>query len=190
MPRKLSPPLGIPLVLTSFISRYTHILTYLRSRIAAPDHPEVIPRAVLYQVSAHARLESLIELRDEAAFLKLDGLHKMCVDEIRKGHAPKIHARGNSTSINSVHSMQASVATMQTLLERVETDPRSSSHSLPMSTDGRPKERDNSLSDQSSAPSSRGPPTPHSWETGFPGHTRNRSLPTSRSLKSPPVGWI
>ncbi|TFK23256.1 hypothetical protein FA15DRAFT_757368 [Coprinopsis marcescibilis] len=168
---------------------YTHILSYLRSNPATPEYPEYIPRAVLYQQLAHARLESLIELRDEAAYLRLEGLHKMCVDEIRKLHAPKMHVRGNSVSSHSVsaQSMQASISTLQTLLERVETDARSSSHSLPLPHDNRIKERDNSMSDQSSTPSSRGPPTPQSWESG---HTRNRSLPTQRSLKSPPVGWI
>ncbi|EAU84833.2 hypothetical protein CC1G_00352 [Coprinopsis cinerea okayama7 len=184
------PFYNIHLFLDRPSSPYGHILTYLRSP-PAPEHPECIPRAIMYQQSTGARLESLIELRDEAAYLKLDALHKLCVDEIRKGHAPKMHARGNSTSgqsINSVHSMQASLCTMQTLPERVEPDTRVSLHSLGVSK----SERDlNSLSDQSTAPSSRGPPTPHSWENGFaPGHMRNRSLPATRPPKNPPPGWI
>ncbi|KAH6914851.1 hypothetical protein BKA70DRAFT_556774 [Coprinopsis sp. MPI-PUGE-AT-0042] len=51
--------------------------------------------------------------------------------------------------------------------------------------------RDNNLSDHSSAPSSRGPPTPHSWDHRLMSHTRNQSVPVvSRNLKSPPPGWI
>ncbi|KAH6914850.1 hypothetical protein BKA70DRAFT_556616 [Coprinopsis sp. MPI-PUGE-AT-0042] len=79
---------------------YAHILAYLRSTPGAT--PECIPRSVQHsQPTPAARLESLIELRDEAAFLKLEALHRLCVDEIRKGHqrealAPpaKTHTRG------------------------------------------------------------------------------------------------
>ncbi|RXW24723.1 hypothetical protein EST38_g1160 [Candolleomyces aberdarensis] len=110
---------------------YAHILSYLRSNPGTPENPEVIPRAVLYNSPSQAsRLESLIELRDEAAYLNLENLHKMCSDEmVRMRHAPppKMHARGNSLSGSSgptsmVQSLRASVYTLHTLLERAETD--------------------------------------------------------------------
>ena len=87
--------------------RYAHILSYLRSSPGTPENPEVIPRAVLYNSSSQAsRLESLIELRDEAAYLNLENLHKMCSDEmVRMRHAPpKMHTRGSSLSGGSGRS--------------------------------------------------------------------------------------
>lgn len=208
-------------------SPYAHVLAYLRSTPGAT--PECIPRSVQYQQpTPAARLESLIELRDEAAYLKLEALHRLCVDEIRKGHqrealvppttAAKTHTRGGSTSgqsVLSVHSMSQTSSmghntTMQPVRERVETDgaddgasirsivdaPLSDHHHYPMSAPPPmmmlPSRRDNSLSDHSSsAPSTRGPSTPQSWDHRLLGHARNQSVPvTSRNLKSPPPGWI
>ncbi|KAF6762265.1 hypothetical protein DFP72DRAFT_600735 [Ephemerocybe angulata] len=178
---------------------YAHILSYLRSSPSTPENPEVIPRAVLYQTSSQAaRLESLIELRDEAAFLGLDALHRMCVDEmIRMRHAPKTHARGNSGSVpssTSIQSLRASVYTLHTLLERVETDNRSSVASLPVPelirgslSNSTREHKDNAMSDPApGTPGVRLPPTPPSWEG--PSHRRNASVP--RPGKPAPSGWI
>jgi hypothetical protein len=90
--------------------------------------------------------------------------------------------------MSMVQSLRASVGTLSTLLERVETDVRSSSHSNSGSDSLKPprdyKEKDNAMSDP--APM-RAPPTPSSWDG--PGHRRNGSLP--RPFKpNPPPGWI
>lgn len=151
--------------LTDFFSySYAHILTYLRTPPPSPSfsHPfaqtqlseptEILPRAVSLRSLSHSdpsyssNFEALLELRDEAAFLGLEALHKLCMDELRLRTAPSsrpTHTRGqSSTSMasmsmgrgDSVHSMHASIYSsihgMQPLLERVESmsaSPRTSS---------------------------------------------------------------
>ncbi|KAG6902237.1 hypothetical protein C0995_002869 [Termitomyces sp. Mi166 len=76
---------------------YLHIFNYLRSSLGSPDAPETLPRSI-QMLSSHQRLEGLLELRDEAAYLGLEGLRKLCVDEIRLRHVPRLHTRGQSTS--------------------------------------------------------------------------------------------
>ncbi|EDR12873.1 uncharacterized protein LACBIDRAFT_323678 [Laccaria bicolor S238N-H82] len=141
---------------------YAHVLNYLRSPTGLPAS---IPRA------AHGRLENLIELRDEAAYLGLDGLHKLCTDEIKLRHAPRLHSRGSSTgtTLASVHSLHGSVYSLHTPSERVEPDMAATFS-------------------QSSCKSpcdvllpARSPPTPQSWEGP-------RSLP--RQTPPAPAGWI
>ncbi|KAF8529140.1 hypothetical protein BU17DRAFT_80330 [Hysterangium stoloniferum] len=76
---------------------YTHILTYLRSPTSSLA---TLPRA------ARTDMETLLELRDEAKYLGLDELHRLCCDEVRQTlarnsvHSPQIqtptHVRANS----------------------------------------------------------------------------------------------
>ena len=178
--------------------RYAHILTYLRSSTPTPENPEVVPRAVLQQSSQDARLESLIELRDEAAYLNLDALHRMCVDEIARMrlHTPRTHVRGNSSSgpsAGSIQSLRASVYTLHTLLERVETEYRSSAASLPApellrqgSSNSSRETKDNAMSDPAPGSAVQLPPTPPSWS----GHGHRRNLSVPRPNKPAPTGWI
>jgi hypothetical protein len=123
----------------------------------------------------------LIEVRDEAAFLNLEGLHKLCVDEIRLRYGPKFHARENSSSSRlSIQSLQASVHSLHTVLERVETDLRNN-NVLPCSNNsetGHPSPQE--------AAGVRSPPTPQSWD----GPLIQRPQQDRQSLKSPPAGWI
>lgn len=123
--------------------RYAHILTYLRTPVVE-GQPEVLPRALQLQLgasgsssvssvsssasqSSNTRLEALIEVRDEAAYLNLEGLHKLCTDEMRHRYGPRLHHRGHSSSsVASIHSLHASVYSLHTLIERVETDLRTS----------------------------------------------------------------
>ncbi|KAF8195830.1 hypothetical protein K438DRAFT_1483943, partial [Mycena galopus ATCC 62051] len=62
---------------------YVHILAYLRSPRTS-EGPELLPPR-----AARAGLDSLLELRDEAAYLGLEDLHKLCVEEIRQQHRPR-----------------------------------------------------------------------------------------------------
>ncbi|EPQ59426.1 hypothetical protein GLOTRDRAFT_91023 [Gloeophyllum trabeum ATCC 11539] len=117
---------------------YAHILTYLRT-------PTALPRSVQLsgcssRTEASARLDALLDLRDEAAYLGLDDLQKLCTEEIRSkytlshagspSHAhtlsvagsdvPPKHQRGGSTT--SLHSMQT---LRETPMEEEEIAPRS-----------------------------------------------------------------
>ncbi|KAF8974508.1 hypothetical protein BDZ97DRAFT_1911683 [Flammula alnicola] len=174
---------------------YAHILSYLRSPIVE-GQPEVLPRALQLHAStsANIRLESLIEVRDEAAFLNLDGLHKLCTEEIRLRYGPRLHTRGQSSSGGSIHSLHASVYSLHTLAERGEaSDP---AHSIPTSplpsTDTFPA-TNTTKSKQvvSSEPPARSPPTPQSWEGPLlEQRSHSRQSQNRQSLKSPPAGWI
>ena len=131
-------------------------------------------------MSSDSQLENLIQVRDEAAFLNLDGLHKLCVDEIRLRYGPKFHARENSSSSSrlSIQSLQASVHSLHTVLERVETDLRN--NVLPSNSEnGHP-------SPQEAAAGVRSPPTPQPWD----GPLIQRTQQGRQSPKTPPTGWI
>lgn len=89
---------------------YAHILAYLRSPPSTPENPAMLPRAVQLTSSSSARLETLLELRDEARYLDLDELYKLCNDEIRlRTSRPTglgLHMRGlSSASTTSLRSM-------------------------------------------------------------------------------------
>ncbi|KAJ7095443.1 hypothetical protein B0H15DRAFT_921535 [Mycena belliarum] len=143
---------------------YPHILSYLRAPAASPGCPEVLPPR-----AAQAGLDGLLELRDESAYLGLDGLHKLCVDEIRQRHGPRPRSTRGHSSGSSINSLHASVSSLHTMLERVERQ-----HSRTSSKD--------SAVDEIGV---RSPPTPDSWAG------RHVRTPTRLgSLRSPPAGWI
>lgn len=91
-------------------SRYAHILSYLRTPPFISEHPAIIPRAIQLASSSRARLVALLELRDEANYLGLDELFKLCNDEICNRCSTAIHARAgsmsSSTSFHSLHTVQ------------------------------------------------------------------------------------
>ncbi|KAF8165292.1 hypothetical protein B0H34DRAFT_671177 [Crassisporium funariophilum] len=159
---------------------YPHILAYLRAA-PVPGQPELLPHSLQRHISTHSRLESLVEVRDEAAFLNLEGLHKLCTDEIRIRYGPRLHVRSNSASSGgSIHSLHASVYSLHNILERVETDlrnsisPASSSHDVTKNKAGNPQEP------------ARSPATPQSWD----GPLLDRQSQGRQSPKNPPAGWI
>ncbi|RDB22667.1 hypothetical protein Hypma_010106 [Hypsizygus marmoreus] len=159
---------------------YTHILNYLRSPLGTVNGPEMLPRSI-QSLPSHQRLDALLELRDEAAYLNLDGLHKLCMDEIRLRHGPRLHNRGHSAStVGSTHSLHASIYSLHTLLERVETDMRSSQCDSASSDS---KCNKDSPTEMGVVPS---PPTPQSWN----GPSRARSHGRYSPSRSPPAGWI
>ncbi len=123
---------------------YAHILAYLRQPII-DGQPDTLPYALQFHnytssssltplLNLQSRLDTLIEVRDEAAYLNLEGLQRLCADEIRHRYGPRqhLHQRGNSSSsLPSIHSMQASVYGLQTLPEKVETDRNSITAFIP-----------------------------------------------------------
>ncbi|KAG6857109.1 hypothetical protein H0H87_009670 [Tephrocybe sp. NHM501043] len=146
---------------------YTHIFNYLRSLPGSSDAPETLPRSV-QMLPSHQRLEGLLELRDEAAYLGLDGLHKLCVDEIRMRHAHRLHSRGQSSS--------SLAQSLHVLLERVESD---------MHPSPRDSRSSHSRSTKEGSVDMRSPPTPESWN----GSSRVQHSPAP--ARSPPAaGWI
>ncbi|KAH8105863.1 hypothetical protein BXZ70DRAFT_398145 [Cristinia sonorae] len=89
---------------------YAHILAYLRTPPSTPEQPAILPRPVQLTSSSSARLEALLELRDEALYLDLDELYKLCMDEIRHRNSNALglhsHSRGMSNiSITSSRSL-------------------------------------------------------------------------------------
>ncbi|ESK96058.1 hypothetical protein Moror_7403 [Moniliophthora roreri MCA 2997] len=176
---------------------YAHILSYLRS--LDPEESgllDTLPRAIQLQPSyTQSRLEALLELRDEAAYLNLDGLYKLCVDEIRQRQpslTPRLHSRNQSRTLQSstypgrisVQSQQASV------------------HSFPLENTEvksvlRSKRQDVSNADSTSSTEghattmrTRSPPTPLSWRDARSSTTSSRSRSRTRAVQSPPAGWI
>ena len=79
-------------------------MTYLRTP-ASPDQPGVLPRAVrLSHKCPPAKAETLLELRDEANFLNLEELSKLCTEELSK-YTP---ATSTSSSKSTSSSMRSS----------------------------------------------------------------------------------
>lgn len=78
------------LIFTLPHARYSHILTYLRSPTTNPTLPRT---ACLGSCSSQSpeRLEALLELRDEAKYLGLEELYRLCCDELRQRQG---HIRG------------------------------------------------------------------------------------------------
>ncbi|KAK7061775.1 hypothetical protein R3P38DRAFT_2493523 [Favolaschia claudopus] len=147
---------------------YVHILTYLRSPRVS-EGPEVLPPR-----AARAGLDSLLELRDEAAYLGLEDLHKLCVEQIRQQQQrPRLRTAREHSSAGSIHSLHASVSSLQTMLERVERHHSRSMSKESVAEMGKP------------SPPTRSPPTPESWVS-----KKITSSLRQGSIRSPPAGWI
>ncbi|KAG2056367.1 hypothetical protein BDR06DRAFT_952850 [Suillus hirtellus] len=135
---------------------YAHILSYLRTPPFISEHPAIIPRAIQLASSSRARLVALLELRDEANYLGLDELFKLCNDEICNRCSTAIHARaGSMSSSTSFHSLH----TVQEGGEPCEMG-RSSSRSSRKSTGATPPPRERNLGgaeNRANTPNSRQP---------------------------------
>ena len=95
--------------------RYDHILAYLRSPPTTADHVASLPHAVQLHAATPARLEALLVLRDEAAYLGLSELVELCTAELRRNpnvyltqlmRTPShVHAHSRGASHGSMRSM-------------------------------------------------------------------------------------
>ncbi|KIM46129.1 hypothetical protein M413DRAFT_16870 [Hebeloma cylindrosporum] len=176
---------------------YIHILNYLRSPVIE-GQPDSLPRALqLINSSAiQSRLDNLIEVRDEAGFLGLEDLQRLCTEDIRMRHGPRLHTRGNSAG-GSVHSLHASVYSLRTLSEHSEMDmtnpPNPPTSPPPQGADIAPV-RKNKIpvkTTRETSPPRSSPPTPQSWEGPIlEQRSQSRQSKVREIPKSPPAGWI
>ncbi|KAI9448038.1 hypothetical protein H4582DRAFT_2124209 [Lactarius indigo] len=104
---------------------YDHILAYLRSSPTTIDNVASLPPALQLYAGSSGRLEALIALRDEAAYLDLPELVQLCVTELRRnsnGHPPQ-HSRTPSHVLAHTRGpSNGSVRSMDTLREYDERD--------------------------------------------------------------------
>ena len=176
-------------------SRYTHILTYLRTP-TSPDQPGVLPRAVrLPNKCSPAMAETLMELRDEANFLNLEELSKLCTEELSK-YTPITSSSKSITSGSSRSSKRPSITHAQSHHQLGMRSKNLSMHSLHQFAEGPSEtEFDSHIpTPNSSAPSSRegsrheatATPTPAPCSTQLRGHGKSFSnvqpLPSSKSI--------
>ncbi|KZT20355.1 hypothetical protein NEOLEDRAFT_1245242 [Neolentinus lepideus HHB14362 ss-1] len=174
---------------------YAHILAYLRAPTLSLPRPVQLS-SCSSRTDAAARLEALLDLRDEATYLGLDDLQKLCTEEIRSRYTlshvssshihrlsaatatsenqyptqPMKHHRGGSTT--SVHSMQ-------TLREEREEDkPTRKSRS---------RERSESVTDTTTTtvPGLRDRPVRSMDDPRSPGLSMSQSVRTA-----PAANWI
>lgn len=94
---------------------YTHVLAYLRSLPSTPEQPESLPRAVQLESTLPSTLESLLELRDEASYLGLAELYKLCCHEIDRFHHRS--ALGSMSGGGGGSGKTESVRSFHTLVE-------------------------------------------------------------------------
>ncbi|KAK2466256.1 hypothetical protein APHAL10511_001898 [Amanita phalloides] len=123
-----SSPCRIDIFLDRPSPPYVHILAYLRSSSGPKPSTATLPMKVqLVHNYTQERLENLLELRDEAAFLKLAELQKLCEDELRSRQGTVLFDRHShdSDTLGSIHSQHASVYSIHTLIDRVEVQTNS-----------------------------------------------------------------
>ena len=177
-----------------FRSRYTHILTYLRTP-ASPDQPGVLPRAVrLSHKFPPAKAETLLELRDEANFLNLGELSKLCTEELSKYTPATSISSSKSISSSMRSSKRPSITHAQSHHQLGMRSKNLSTHSVHQSTeDPNEIEFDTHMpTPNSSAPSSREgsrheattTPTPPLFLTQLRGHGKSYSNVHPLSSKS------
>ncbi|KAI0750699.1 hypothetical protein C8Q80DRAFT_1099343 [Daedaleopsis nitida] len=103
---------------------YAHILTYLRSPTSTPDSSAILPHGARLNGCA-SRVEALIELHDEAAYLGLEELQRLCADELRhRQPSPPglgglgLHMRGLSNgSSKSLHTLREAVEPIEPVVK-------------------------------------------------------------------------
>ncbi|KAI0307166.1 hypothetical protein B0F90DRAFT_1685818 [Multifurca ochricompacta] len=104
---------------------YEFVLAYLRSPPTTIDHHTSLPHAVQLHTTTPVRLEALLALRDEAAYLDLPELVQLCNAELRRSPnaCPPQHARATSHALAHARGPSGgSVRSMDTLRERDEDD--------------------------------------------------------------------
>ena len=80
----------------------------------SPENPEVLPRAALLGSASRARLETLLELRDEACYLGLEDLYRLCCEQISQRYSlSRDVSSSTSASIRSLHTVIEQVPSNQ-----------------------------------------------------------------------------
>lgn len=105
--------------------RYDHILAYLRSPLASADHVASLPHAVQIHAATPARVEALLVLRDEAAYLGLAELVELCTAELRRNpnlQLPQLMRTSSHLHTHTRGPSNGSMRSMGTLRERDEDD--------------------------------------------------------------------
>lgn len=172
-------------------------MAYLRSVPSTPECPATLPRAIQLIPSPSARLQALLELRDEANYLDLEELHNLCKDEVQRRESAFSQTRiGSTSSAASLHSVHTF---------REQPPVSSSSESHPNSHSHASHHRDTIVTHRS-APKERESVAMYGNEVSrsltTTSHTRSRSH--GRNLESireplrsppplratPPPGWI
>ncbi|KAF8339001.1 uncharacterized protein EI90DRAFT_3040014 [Cantharellus anzutake] len=103
-----SPPPRMHIFLDRPSSPYIHVLAFLRSVTAAASARPSLPRGLLQMpASSAARMEALFELREEARFLGMVTLEKLCDEEIlrRQQNRQLGLSRGTSSASSSKSEM-------------------------------------------------------------------------------------
>lgn len=179
-------------------SRYTHVLTYLRTP-TSPDQPGVLPRPAM--LSHKCPPETLLELRDEANFLNLEELSKLCTEELFRYYA--LTSSSKSIASSSTRSSKRPSITHAQSHHQLGVPKNLSAHSIhQFAEDPNEVEFDTHIpTPNSSAPSSRegsrheatATPTPPPFLAPVRGHGKSYSnvhpLPSSKSttaLRSDP----
>ncbi|EGO01907.1 hypothetical protein SERLA73DRAFT_120556 [Serpula lacrymans var. lacrymans S7.3] len=160
---------------------YAHILTYLRSPPSTPENPATLPRAAQLSSCSSSRLEALLELRDEACYLDLDELYRLCTEEIRQRQSLVLHARGGS---NSSHN--GSMRSIRTFRECMDPSEQKASY-----RDSSDTMRSGSTSVTELGFNSNSPHVPRQQSTARGRSHSRKGSPIPASMRSrPPVGWI
>lgn len=176
-------------------SRYTHILAYLRTP-PSPDQPGVLPRAVrLSHNYLPARVETLLELRDEANFLNLQELVRLCTEEINKFTSFAAYSKSNASTSASVksskrpsithaqshHQLGIKIKTLSTHSQLTE-DPNEIDPCIPTPNSSAPSSREGSRHESTATP------TPTPCLSQLRGHGKSFSnvhpLPSSKSTSA------
>ncbi|KAG8218852.1 hypothetical protein J3R82DRAFT_4531 [Butyriboletus roseoflavus] len=156
---------------------YTHVFAYLRS---PPEQPETLPRAVQLGSMSPSRLESLLELRDEASYLGLDELYALCCHEINRSHRsplPTAAGRMLRGKTGSVHSLR-------TLVEQCQPHQEAKLSELRVSKGNSSARTAKSATRESSSSSS-------CENKDVSVRERSRQVKGSKyEMGSPPPGWI
>ncbi|KAG7096894.1 hypothetical protein E1B28_004300 [Marasmius oreades] len=187
---------------------YTHILNYLRSSTPPTGVSEILPRAAQLQSYSQSRLDALLELRDEAAYLRLDGLLKLCNDEVNQRQhisSPRLHTRIQSRTLrsspdNGRFSAQSQPASVHALSLEQNSDAGSQPSNVSILS---PKSHSNLSPGQIFEVEAKdtgrvricSPPTPQSWSgdgrsSGASGASSTRRRSRNRVFNDPPAGWI
>lgn len=139
----------------------------------------MLPRAVQLGSTSPSRLESLLDLRDEASYLGLDELYALCCQEINRSHRSPLP----TTAGRMLRGKTGSVHSLRTLVEQCQPHQEAQPSELQVSK-GNSSVRTKSATRESSSGSS--------FENkDVTIRERSRQVKGIKyEIESPPPGWI